>query len=167
MLGSGYDHITWSCENWHMGRWLGFSCCRKLCCLLFLMLSVQPCVNADWGCFSPHVEYITSGYILMCLLAPFGFHVLNASCNNSVEFPDSCCRSVYKEALSLRTLRHETKGKRCFPLLITAFTGLVLNHWSVTDSSCSINIALIKHILCVYMCAFMFCMHALVSAFMC
>lgn len=76
------------------------------------------------GLFLPRVEYITRGYILMCLLAPFGFHILNASWNSSAGFLDSCYRSVCEEVLSLRTIRHETKVGLCFPVLITAHTGL-------------------------------------------
>lgn len=59
----------------------------------------------------------------MCLLAPFGFHILNASCNSSAGFPDSCCRKVRENVLSLRTLKPETKVEFCFLLLITVHIG--------------------------------------------
>ena len=68
-------------------------------------------------CFFPFccVEYITTGYVLMCLSAPFGFHILNASCSSSIGFPDSRYRSIHEEELSLRLLRHEAKGRLFFP----------------------------------------------------
>lgn len=59
----------------------------------------------------------------MCLLAPFGFHILNTSCSSSAGFPNSCGRNILEEVLSLRTVRWEIKVELYCPLLITGYVG--------------------------------------------
>lgn len=106
-----------------MGRWLSVVAVGTL---QFAPPDVEcsALCSCRWGPFLPHVEYITSGCVFTCPFAPFAFHILNASCGNSAEFPDSCCRSVCKEVLSLRTLRPETEGI-LFPFVNYCTYGLV------------------------------------------
>ena len=114
-------------------------------------------IGANFFFFLPFccVEYITTGYVLMCLSAPFGFHILDARCNSSVGFPGSRYRSVHEEELSLRTRRHEAKGRLCFLLWIHA-TGLkakwhVSGIWQKAGGQ-QMSVALIKDTLCVCVC---------------
>lgn len=76
------------------------------------------------GAISPSRRTFYQWLRLSGLLAPFGFHILNASCNSSAGFSDSHFRNVCEVVLSLRTIRCETKVELCFPLLMTARTGV-------------------------------------------